>query len=450
MSTEAGLSIELSVVIPSHEDAACLELTLRSLRRQSLALERFEVIVVRDGGDAGKYAGVADAGKGLNLRYVELDERRGRGGARNEGVRHATSPLLLFLDADSYATPDLVQRHLTHHLDPSAPAVLMGRRDESGIEHVHAALADEPTIPAPRRRVQGGGDLRFGTQEISDDDDWLRAGWVFCFTHNVSVSRTLFDAVGGFTEGFGLRWGLEDMELFYRVHAHLGVLERNFAYDDLAAVYHLPHHRNLANNWNDFMGNLEVIGRQYPVVDWEFVGPLDLARSSDRIVHYRAAIADCVRRSACRIAPAVEELAARLPGHRVLWVGTGSAEAQLPEGSLTFDYGAPLSPTNFHLIGMRPPIEPQSLDAVVSVDFWRYLHWEDLCQFVNAAATLAGEVHLVSTGEELSAPFTPAPATLDYLRQVLDAAFETSLLDVDGFGLALRLIPRHRPAVAAD
>jgi glycosyltransferase involved in cell wall biosynthesis len=434
------------VVIPTHNDAVCLELTLKSLRRQSLPVDLFEVIVVRDGGDADSYANVADAGKGLNLRIVELAEQRGRAGARNVGVEQASADLLLFLDADSYATPDLLRRHLDHHRDPGAAPVLVGRRDEAGLEHIHAALADEAFMPVPRHRADGGGDLRFGAQEIADDDRWLRAGWVFCFTHNVSVPRSLVDAVGGFNETLGLRWGLEDQELFYRVHAHLGVLERNFAYDDLAAVYHLPHYRNLSRNWADFWSNLKTVTAWHPVVDWEYIGPLDLARSVDRIVRYRTAIDDCVRRCACRIAPAAARLAPGLPGPRVLWVGTGSAQAQLPAEALTFDYAAPLGPTNFHLIGASPPIEPGSLDAVVSVDFWRYLYWPDLCQFVNKAGTLAGEVHLVTTGEELSAALHPDPATLEYFARIMEPGFQTSITEVDGLGVVLRLVPRQQPA----
>ncbi|MFG3682822.1 glycosyltransferase [Micromonospora chalcea] len=449
MSVEPGRAVELSVVIPTHADAPCLELTLRSLRRQTLDPDRFEVIVVRDGGDGSQYSGIADAGKGLRLHFVERPERGGRAAARNEAARRATSPLLLFLDADSYATPDLLRRHLDHHRDPSAPAVLMGRRDETGIEHVHAALADQPTMPVPRLRGRGGGDMRFGTEEGPSGDDWLLAGWLFCFTHNASVRRDVFEAVGGFDEGFGLRWGLEDMELFYRVHAHLGVLNRNFAYDDLAAVYHLPHHRNVIQNWNDFMDNLDRVAHKYPVVEWEFAGPVDVARAAERVVHYRRAMDDCVRRSWCRIGPAVQRLAGRLPGDRVLWVGTGSAEAGLPDGALTYDYGAPAGPANFHLVGIRPPVAADSLDAVVSVDFWRYLYWEDLCQFVNVAGALADEVHLVSTGAELSARFDPDPASLGYLGRVMGAAFETTLTEVDGLGAVLRLRPHHRAAVAA-
>ncbi|GAB3136968.1 glycosyltransferase [Micromonospora sonneratiae] len=442
-------AIELSVVVPTYEDAQCLELTLRSLARQSLAAERFEVIVVRDGGEADGYADIPDAGKGLNLHLVELSEQRGRAAARNEGVRHATAGLLLFLDADSYATPRLLERHLAHHRVAGRPAVLIGRRDEIGLEHIEAALTGQETIPTPRRRADGGGDLRFPAGDPAGEE-WLQAGWLFSFTHNVSVSRALFDEVGGFDERFGLRWGLEDIELFYRVHRHLGLTERNFAYDDQAAAYHLPHHRNIDRNWGDFAANRNLVADTYRVVEWEFFGMLEVYDSAERIVHYRSAVADCVRRSACRIGPAVEHLSSRLPGPRVLWVGTGSDQMALPAETLTFDYAAPPSQTNFHLVGMDPPIAPGSLDAVVSVEFWRYLRWDDLCQFLNVAGRLADEIHLVSTGETLAAPFTPSPANLGYLRRVLRVAFETELAEVDGVGTVLTLRPHRAPAQLAQ
>ncbi|MEE3920906.1 glycosyltransferase [Micromonospora sp. BRA006-A] len=42
----------LSVVMPTYQDPQCLALTLRALTRQTLPPERFEVIVVRDGGSS--------------------------------------------------------------------------------------------------------------------------------------------------------------------------------------------------------------------------------------------------------------------------------------------------------------------------------------------------------------------------------------------------------------
>ena len=217
--------------------------------------------------------------------------------------------------------------------------------------------------------------------------------------------------------------------------------ELNFAFDDEARAFHLPHHRNTDRNWSDFAANRSLLTGQYHVIEWEFYGLLDVYDSLERIVYYHSAATDCARRSTCRIGPAFDRLADRLPGPRVLWVGTGSDQVDLPTGALTFDYSAPPGPTNHHLVGMDPPIPPGSLDAVVSVDFWRYLRWDDLCRFVNTSGRLAREVHLVGTGDTGSAPLTPGPAVLDYLRRALSAAFATRLTHVDGLGEVLTLRP---------
>ncbi|MEU4379095.1 glycosyltransferase family 2 protein [Micromonospora echinofusca] len=438
MTARTDDAVELSVVVPTYQDAQCLALTLRSLTRQTVRPERFEVVVVRDGGSSAGYADAVGAATGLDLRLLEFPRRRGRSAARNEAVRHTRAPLLLFLDADSYASPQLLERHLAHHAVAGQPAVLMGRRDELSLEHVEAVLDGRELTGVPRRRADRSGDLRFPHGE-PPGQDWLRAGWALAYTHNISLARHLFDRAGGFDERSGLRWGLEDIELFYRVHRHLGVTGSNFAYDDEARAFHLPHHRNTDRNFADFAANRSLLTGQYHVIEWEFYGLLDVYDSLERIVYYRWAATDCARRSTCRIGPAFDRLADRLPGPRVLWVGTGSTQVDLPPGALTFDYAAPPGPTNHHLVGMDPPIPAGSLDAVVSVDFWRYLRWDDLCRFVNTSGRLAREVHLVSTGDTGSAPLTPGPAVLGYLRRALSDAFATRLTHVDGLGEVLTL-----------
>ena len=200
------------MVIPTYQDAQCLALTLRSLTRQTVSPERFEVVVIRDGGSPAGYADAVGAATGLDLRLLEFPRRRGRSAARNEAVRHTRAPLLLFLDADSYASPQLLERHLAHHAVAGRPAVLMGRRDELSLEHVEAALDDREMTDVPRRRADRAGDLRFPHGQ-PPGPEWLRAGWALAYTHNISLARDLFDRTGGFDERSGLRWGLEDIEL---------------------------------------------------------------------------------------------------------------------------------------------------------------------------------------------------------------------------------------------
>ncbi|MEH0971095.1 glycosyltransferase family 2 protein [Micromonospora sp. CPCC 205546] len=434
----------LSVVMPTYQDPQCLALTLRALTRQTLPPDRFEVIVVRDGGSFDGYPEALAEGAGLRLRVMELAGRKGRSAARNAGARRASAPLLVFLDADSWAAPDLLERHLAWHGTPGNAAVLIGRRDEIGLADLPAVLAGESHAIA--RAFPHGGDLRFSTG-LPDDDDWLRAGWVLAYTHNISLSSSLFAQVGGYREAFGLSYGVEDVELFYRVDRSLpdGV---NFGYDDEARVVHLPHHKNITRNWMEMKANFQQAARTYPCLEWEFLTAVMGYEAIRRILHYRALIAECVERSACAIGPAAARLAGRLRGPRALWIGTGRAESGLPASALTFDYAAPIGPTNFHLLGVAPPMPPGSLDAVVSVDFWRYLLWPELCQFISASLTLAGEVHLVATADATPGMCAADPQTLGYLRQTQATEYATELHAVEGLGDVLTLRPR-RPVTGA-
>ncbi|MFI7645859.1 glycosyltransferase family 2 protein [Micromonospora sp. NPDC049460] len=430
----------LSVVMPTYQDPQCLALTLQALTRQTLPPERFEVIVVRDGGSSDRYAEALAEGAGLRLRVVELPGRKGRSVARNEGARRASAPLLVFLDADSWAAPDLLERHLAWHSAPGNAAVLIGRRDEIGLADLPAVLAGESHTIS--RSFPHGGDLRFATGLPSDDGDWLRAGWVVAYTHNISLASSLFAQVGGYREAFGLRYGVEDVELFYRVDRSLpdGV---NFGYDDEARVFHLPHHKNITRNWMEMKANFQQAARLYPCLEWEFLTAVMGYEAIRRILHYRALIDECVERSACAIGPAAARLAGQLRGPRALWIGTGRAGSGLPASALTFDYAAPVGPTNFHLLGVAPPMPPGSLDAVVSVDFWRYLLWPELCQFISASLLLAGEVHLVATADPTPGMCAADPQTLDYLRQTQAAECAAELRAVEGLGDVLTLRARQ-------
>ncbi|MEH1102847.1 glycosyltransferase family 2 protein [Micromonospora sp. CPCC 205561] len=434
----------LSVVMPTYQDPQCLALTLKALTRQTLPPERFEVIVVRDGGSSDGYAEALVEGAGLRLRVLELPNRRGRSVARNEGARRASAPLLVFLDADSWAVPDLLERHLAWHSTPGNAAVLIGRRDEIGLADLPAVLAGESHAIA--RAFPHGGDLRFATG-VPEDSDWLRAGWVIAYTHNISLASSLFAQVGGYREAFGLSYGVEDVELFYRVDRSLpdGV---NFGYDDDVRVVHLPHHKNITRNWMEMKANFQQAAKLYPCLEWEFLTAVMGYEAIRRILHYRALIDECVERSACAIGPAAARLAGQLRGPKVLWIGTGRADSGLPASALTFDYAAPIGPTNFHLLGVAPPMPLGSLDAVVSVDFWRYLLWPELCQFIAASLALAGEVHLVATADATPSMCVADPQTLEYLRQAQAAEYRAELRAVQGLGDVLTLRTRQ-PATGA-
>jgi len=128
---------EVSVVVPAYRAEDTIGACIASLAAQDAGAPAFEVIVADsspDGATERRVREVADRATHLDLRYERLRERAFPGAARNAGVRLAHAPLLLFVDADCVAAPDLV-----------ASAV---RAMAEGASAVSGAIALAPSSPA--------------------------------------------------------------------------------------------------------------------------------------------------------------------------------------------------------------------------------------------------------------------------------------------------------------
>jgi glycosyltransferase involved in cell wall biosynthesis len=106
--------LHASVCIPSRNRADLLKQALESLDRQSLAPDRYDVVVTDDGSTDGTDAMLRTLRPGFRLRWTRL-EGRGSGAARNAAARLAEGDVLIFLDDDQIAEPDLVAMHLAAH-----------------------------------------------------------------------------------------------------------------------------------------------------------------------------------------------------------------------------------------------------------------------------------------------------------------------------------------------
>jgi glycosyltransferase involved in cell wall biosynthesis len=105
------MALRASVCIPTHNRAATLKRTLESLDRQTVAADRFEVIVADDGSTDATAAMLETDESRFELRRIRLDGC-GSGAARNAAARAARNDVLIFLDDDQVASPDLVAVHL--------------------------------------------------------------------------------------------------------------------------------------------------------------------------------------------------------------------------------------------------------------------------------------------------------------------------------------------------
>ncbi|CAN5813728.1 hypothetical protein BH24ACT3_BH24ACT3_05790 [soil metagenome] len=218
---------DLTVVIPTVGRWHILRRTLAALERQSEV--GFETIVVIDGADLEPPP--LDAAPGPEQPGGEADRRGkisvvqrpqgGAGAARNTGMAATDRPLVLFLGDDMIPDAHLVERHLARHrAEPAAEVAVLGHVDW------HPDVATNPLL---QWMDWSGTQFDYQALQASSGDE---AGFGRFYTSNVSLKRALFDAAGGFDEGFA---AYEDIELGWQLD-RLGMVLR---YEPDAVVHHL-------------------------------------------------------------------------------------------------------------------------------------------------------------------------------------------------------------------
>ncbi len=123
-----------SVIIPTHNRRQLLEATLDCLCRQTVDMSAVEVIVVADCCDDGTPEMLEVRRWPFSLRIVQ-HARRCPAASRNAAAAVAQAPVLIFLDDDVMAAPDLIEKHLAAHQD-GRPAVAIGRLAPASVRGV--------------------------------------------------------------------------------------------------------------------------------------------------------------------------------------------------------------------------------------------------------------------------------------------------------------------------
>jgi GT2 family glycosyltransferase len=207
-----------SVVIPTRGRPGPLRRCLESLGRLDFPGDRFEVIVVDDGGGVDDRL-VESAGPRVT---VIRQEHAGPAAARNRGAAAAAGPYLAFLDDDCVVTPGWLRgfaRAMGEH-----PGSAVGGRVVNGLPDNLFSTATETMIDHVRRA--------FAAE---------RPEQRFVTSNNIAVPRDEFLRVGGFDERFRLA-AAEDRDFCARWLAS----GRDVVVADDAVVEH-AHDLNLAS-----------------------------------------------------------------------------------------------------------------------------------------------------------------------------------------------------------
>lgn len=185
------MSLIASVIVPVRNGARLLPRCLRALARQSLPPGQYEVIVVDDG-SRDDTAGVARRWGARVFRQAPL----GPAQARNQGVREARAPIVLFTDADCAPAEDWIESMLRPFKDPSIVAA-------KGVY----------------RSRQKALVARFVQREYESKYERMLRQFTIDFvdTYSAAFRRDAFLAAGGFSAAFRTA-SVEDQEFSFRLH----------------------------------------------------------------------------------------------------------------------------------------------------------------------------------------------------------------------------------------
>lgn len=214
---------DVAVVIPTARRETRLAFALDALARQTLARQRFEVVVVR-ADDPGPKTPTPD---GLRVRFLSAGSDSGPASKRNLGWRATEAPLVAFTDDDCRPAVDWLERLVEASPRARGDFILQGRTEP-----------DPDELP----RLYGLA----VTQTISAPSSWYE-------TCNIAYPRALLERLGGFDDAFAgpdsgdYPVGGEDTDLGLRAIA--AGAEQRFV--ENAVVRHAVHSRHFARALRD-------------------------------------------------------------------------------------------------------------------------------------------------------------------------------------------------------
>ncbi len=250
----------VSVVIPTYQRPRALAACLEALAGLDCARERYEVIVVDDGGPTGLQAVVAPFVDSMALTLAR-QSNTGPAQARNAGAQLARGRLLAFTDDDCRPTPDWLCA-LEQHFHKQ-PRHLIGGRTLNLLSENLCATTSQLIIEA-------------AYAHYNQDPEHAR----FFASNNLAAPAALFRKLGGFDRCFRVasedrelcdRWRYRGLELSYApeavvFHAHplsfRDFCRQHFRYGRGAQRYHRVRAlRGSGRLFREIPGHARFLGR---------------------------------------------------------------------------------------------------------------------------------------------------------------------------------------------
>jgi len=196
--------MNLSVIIPVYNQGKIFTKTLKALFEQNFPEEKYEIIIVDDGSiDNTLRVLNSFKNKKKNLKIFKTLSKHGKGSARNLGIKNAKNEVVVFLDGDILAHPNLLREHSNWHKK-------FNKKNFAMVGYI-TWFPKLKITPFMNWLEHGGKQLAF--DELKNNE---RINYNHFYTGNASLKKDFLIKNGLFDEDFG-RNMYEDLELAYRL-----------------------------------------------------------------------------------------------------------------------------------------------------------------------------------------------------------------------------------------
>ncbi len=213
--------MKYSIVIPTYNNKYHLAETLYALQHQkNYPCNSFEILVIDDGSSDDLFGYISDFKFLLNLKIIRLerDEYSCRARARNIGFKNASGEYIVFIDSDILVKEDHLLQ-LDRYFDANSNCLVVGNRlhIKNNFRPVNEAnlFTANYAFPSENYSVLDYRHLVFSAQ--SYNGSVIPDSWLHTYSCNIAVAKKWLIQTNGFDEKF-IDWGLEDIELGYRLH----------------------------------------------------------------------------------------------------------------------------------------------------------------------------------------------------------------------------------------
>ncbi len=191
MNQSNAMSYDYSIIVPAYNADDVIGKCVAALMAQSVARERYEIVVVDDGSSDATGAAARAAGADRVLRI----QHGGPSAARNAGIEAAQGEIVLFTDADCEPAPTWLERMTAPFDDPE----VMGAKGTYRTRQTSSIA----------RLVQLEFDIRYERMAALPRIDFID-------TYAAAYRRSLLVEHGGFDTAFPIP-SAEDIDLSFRL-----------------------------------------------------------------------------------------------------------------------------------------------------------------------------------------------------------------------------------------